>query len=113
MKLGHVTFLAAFLTCSAAQAAPVLMVSIDGLRPGDVLDADARGLKVPTLRGLVAAGMHASGVRNALPTVTYPNHTTLITGVWPNKHGIPGHQTFDPFQKNMSGWYWDASDIQV
>ena len=28
------------------------------------------------------------GVRNALPTVTYPNHTTLITGVWPAKHGI-------------------------
>jgi len=96
-----------------AEAAPVLMISIDGLRPGDVLDADARGIKVPALRKLVEGGTYASGVRNALPTVTYPNHTTLITGVWPAKHGIPNNPTFDPFQKNMSGWYWYAQDIKV
>jgi predicted AlkP superfamily pyrophosphatase or phosphodiesterase len=113
MELGRVTLFAAFLMCGTAQAAPVLMVSIDGLRPGDVLDADARGLKVPTLRGLVASGVHATGVRNALPTVTYPNHTTLITGVWPARHGIPGNQTFDPLQQNFSGWYWYTRDIKV
>jgi predicted AlkP superfamily pyrophosphatase or phosphodiesterase len=98
---------------ASANAAPVLMVSIDGLRPGDVLEADQRGLKIPVLRGLVSGGVYASGVRNALPTVTYPNHTTLITGVWPAKHGIAGNPTFDPLQKNMSGWYWYTSDIKV
>ncbi len=40
------------LSATAAQAAPVLMMSIDGLRPGDVLEADKRGLKIPTLRKL-------------------------------------------------------------
>lgn len=95
-----------------AQAAPVLMISVDGLRPADVLDT-ARGFEAPVLRGLVASGSYASGVRNALPTVTYPNHTTLITGVWPEKHGIPGNQTFDPLQQNMGGWYWYAQDIKV
>ncbi len=96
-----------------AHAAPVLMISIDGLRPGDVIDAQTRGIKVPVLRGLMEGGVTASGVKNALPTVTYPNHTTLITGVWPAKHGIPNNPTFDPLQKNMSGWYWYAQDIKV
>jgi len=105
---------AALLSASAsAQAAPVLMISIDGLRPGDVLDADTRGIHVPVLKKLAADGVYATGVRNALPTVTYPNHTTLITGVWPAKHGIPNNPTFDPLQNNMAGWYWYAQDIKV
>jgi predicted AlkP superfamily pyrophosphatase or phosphodiesterase len=83
------------------------------LRPGDVIEAQTRGIKVPTLRGLMAGGVYASGVKNALPTVTYPNHTTLITGVWPARHGIPNNPTFDPLQKNMSGWYWYTQDIRV
>jgi len=62
-----------------AAASPVLMISVDGLRPSDVLEADKRGLKVPNLRRLAAEGVYATGVRNALPTVTYPNHTTLLT----------------------------------
>ena len=111
----RVMFLAASLAATPALAkpAPVLMVSIDGLRPGDVLQADARGLKIPTLKKLIAEGAYADGVRNALPTVTYPNHTTLITGVWPAKHGIANNPTFDPQQTNMSGWYWYSEDIKV
>jgi predicted AlkP superfamily pyrophosphatase or phosphodiesterase len=46
-----------------------------------------------------------------LPTVTYPSHTTLITGVAPAKHGIVGNTTFDPKQINYGGWYWYAQDI--
>ncbi len=96
-----------------AQASPVLMISIDGLRPADVLDAEARGLKIPNLRKLAGEGIYATGVRNALPTVTYPNHTTLLTGVWPAKHGIFNNTTFDPKGENQGGWYWYASDIKV
>jgi predicted AlkP superfamily pyrophosphatase or phosphodiesterase len=46
-----------------------------------------------------------------VPTVTYPSHTTLVTGVWPAKHGIWANTTFDPLQKNYQGWYWYAEDI--
>jgi predicted AlkP superfamily pyrophosphatase or phosphodiesterase len=97
----------------AAEAAPVLMISIDGLRPADVLDAPARGFKVPVLTDLVAKGAYATGVRNVLPTVTYPNHTTLITGVYPSRHGIANNLTFDPLQKSNSAWYWYTRDIKV
>jgi predicted AlkP superfamily pyrophosphatase or phosphodiesterase len=115
MTVLRVTFFAIGLLAvpAIAQAAPVLMISIDGLRPRDVLNADARGFKAPFLKSLVADGAYASGVKNALPTVTYPNHTTLITGVWPAKHGIANNPTFDPLQKNMGGWYWYTQDIKV
>jgi predicted AlkP superfamily pyrophosphatase or phosphodiesterase len=52
-------------------------------------------------------------VRNALPTVTYPNHTTLVTGVWPARHGIAANVAFDPLRKNAEGWYWYSPDIRV
>jgi len=104
---------AAAVAASPAFAAPVLMISIDGLRPLDVVDAPQRGLKVPALRAFMEDGAWAQGVRNVLPTVTYPDHTTLITGVWPNVHGISNNVMFDPLEKNMDGWYWYASDIKV
>src|SRR5260221_317630 len=46
-------------------------------------------------------------------TLTYPSHTTLVTGVWQAKHGILGNTTFDPLQKNSQGWYWYTEDIRV
>ena len=58
-------------------------------------------------------GAWADGVRDMLPAVTYPNHTTLITGVAPAMHGIAGNLTFDPLRKNMEGWYWYAEDVKV
>lgn len=104
--------LAALLLATTAAAAPVVMISIDGLRPGDVTDAAARGLKIPNLQALARGGVIAS-VTGVLPTLTYPSHTTLLTGVWPAKHGIANNLTFDPYQKNAQGWYWYAQDICV
>ncbi len=101
------------LAPALAAAEPVLMISVDGLRPGDVTEAEQRGIKVPNLRRLMAEGVWATGVRNSLPSVTYPNHTTLITGVWPAKHGVANNATFDPEGKNQGGWYWYAEDIKV
>lgn len=108
--------LAALVLLSAAGAAsarPVLLISLDGLRPGDVSDAAERGLKVPNLRRFLAQGSYADGVIGILPTVTYPSHTTLITGAAPARHGIVNNLTFDPTQINREGWYWYASDIKV
>lgn len=96
------------------KASPVLVViSVDGLRPDYVTAADAHGLKVPNLRRFLKEGTYAEGVTGVIPTVTYPSHTTLMTGVWPAKHGILGNATFDPLQKNYQGWYWYAEDIRV
>lgn len=92
---------------------PVVMISIDGLKPDYVLEADKHGLKIPHLRRLVKEGAFATGVVGVAPTVTYPSHTTLLTGVSPAKHGIITNSPFDPFSKNQGGWYWYAEDIKV
>ncbi len=96
-----------------ASARPVLMISIDGLRPADISEAPQRGLAVPNLRRFLAEGAHAEGVVGVLPTVTYPSHTTLITGAAPARHGVVNNWTFDPTQSNYDGWYWYASDIRL
>lgn len=98
---------------ASAFAHPLLLISIDGMRPEYVTEADAHGLKLPTLRCFMSDGSYADSVRNVTPTVTYPNHTTLITGVEPAKHGIGANGPFDPMLQNNSGWYWYASDIKA
>lgn len=96
-----------------AWASPVLLISLDGLRPGDVADAKAHGLRLPVLTALAEEGASAEGVIGVLPTLTYPSHTTLLTGVSPARHGVSNNLTFDPDAKNQSGWYWYASDVRV
>jgi predicted AlkP superfamily pyrophosphatase or phosphodiesterase len=91
----------------------LVMISVDGLRPDYITEADAHGAKVPNLRRFLSEGTYAEGVAGVLPTVTYPSHTTLVTGVWPAKHGIFANTTFDPLQQNNQGWYWYAEDIRV
>lgn len=95
------------------QSPLLLMISVDGLRPDHVTAADSLGLKVPNLRRFLSDGTYADGVQGVIPTVTYPSHTTLITGVWPARHGIHANVVFDPLKQNRSGWYWYAEDIRV
>jgi predicted AlkP superfamily pyrophosphatase or phosphodiesterase len=94
-------------------AAPVLMISIDGLKPEYITQADAHGMKIPYLRTLLREGTYAEGVVGIWPTVTYPSHTTLITGVWPAEHGIYNNMEFDPLQHYSGAWNWYAPLIRV
>ncbi|WP_409020453.1 ectonucleotide pyrophosphatase/phosphodiesterase [Brevundimonas vesicularis] len=73
----------------AAARPNVILVSIDGFR-ADYLN---RG-HTPVLAGLAAAG--ASGpMRPSFPSVTFPNHYTLVTGLHPDHHGIVGNNMVD------------------
>lgn len=95
------------------QAAPVLMISVDGLKPEYITHASEHGLRIPTLHRFVTEGTYAEGVIPVLPSVTYPDHTTLITGVWPAEHGILNNALFDPDRKFAGAWYWYATSIWV
>jgi predicted AlkP superfamily pyrophosphatase or phosphodiesterase len=118
-----ITFTLAFLVCALSgaggtaqapeSARPVVLISIDGLRPDFVLQADRYDLKIPNLRLFVQNGSFSSGVAGVLPTVTYPSHTTLVTGVSPARHGIEANTTFDPLGQNQGGWYWYSEDIKA
>jgi predicted AlkP superfamily pyrophosphatase or phosphodiesterase len=104
------------LVLSAATAfaqSPVVLISIDGMRPDYITNPKACPVSFPTLQRFLTEGTHAEGVTGVLPTITYPSHTTLVTGVEPARHGIWGNTTFDPEWKNQSGWYWYAEDIKA
>jgi predicted AlkP superfamily pyrophosphatase or phosphodiesterase len=98
---------------SRSQAASVLMISVDGMKPEYVLDADTHGLKIPFLRGMLREGSFARGVNGVFPTVTYPSHTTLLTGVSPRIHGIYNNVEFDPQRQHADNWYWYADQIHA
>src|SRR4029077_8524340 len=84
----------ALLGCAAAfhfaanapaqeQTPPLLvMISVDGMRPDYITQADAHGAQGPNLGRFLKEGTYAEGVAGVVPTVTYPSHTTLVTGVW-------------------------------
>ena len=96
----------------APEGARVILVSIDGLMPSAYTDP-ALSPYTPNLRALARDGVWADGVVGVLPTVTYPSHTTLITGVEPARHGIYDNQIFDPENRSNGAWYWYADAIQV
>jgi predicted AlkP superfamily pyrophosphatase or phosphodiesterase len=96
----------------AAQGPPhVVLVSIDGLMPG--LYGPGSPVNLPTLRRLAREGASARGVVGVLPSVTYPSHTTLVTGVRPAVHGIYDNRILDPEGTSAGAWYWYARQIRV
>ena len=102
-----------FGSLPAVLAAPVLLISVDGLKPDYVLEAPAHGLKLPYLRSMLTEGTYADGVVGVWPTITYPSHTTLITGATPAQHGILANLQFDPERHFKDAWFWYGSQIRV
>src|SRR5579862_1943159 len=81
-------FAVLFLALLLAAKQPLVVVSVDGLDNRYLMNADQLGLKIPTLRKLMREGQFSTGVIGVVPTVTWPSHTAMITGVDPVKHGI-------------------------
>lgn len=69
----------------------LILVSIDGFR-ADYFDL---GL-TPTLAALAGEGARAQALRPAFPSLTFPNHYTLVTGLHPDRHGIVNNTMRDP-----------------
>ncbi len=94
-------------------AGDVILVSIDGLMPDYYLRADDLGLEIPHLRRLMREGSYAEGALSVMPSVTFPAHTTMITGVNPARHGIENNLVFDPDGALGGGWHWFYEDLKV
>jgi predicted AlkP superfamily pyrophosphatase or phosphodiesterase len=96
-----------FLRC--ADAAPtddriVVMISLDGLAHFYLDDPKA---EMPTIRELASEGARAEKMKAVMPTVTWPNHTTLVTGVSPAVHGVVGNTYFDRESGRIVPLIWD------
>ena len=96
----------------STRAKRVLVVSIDGLDARYLLRRDEFKLKIPTLRRLLSEGVAAEGVVSVYPSVTYPAHTTMVTGVTPRRHGIYTNDVFEP-PPPFPRWHWFAREVRV
>jgi predicted AlkP superfamily pyrophosphatase or phosphodiesterase len=92
-----------------ARADHVVLISIDGFRPEFYLD---ERWPAPTLQQMAREGVHAKAVRGIFPTVTFPAHTTLVTGALPARHGIHHNAPFEPTGQT-GRWYWEAEAIRA
>lgn len=86
----------------------VVVLSFDGLPAGTIGDGS-----MPTLDALARTGVHAQWLVPSFPTLTFPNHYTLATGLRPDHHGIVGNYlrdaTFGDYHSKRNGtegrWY--------
>ena len=92
--LASAAALLAALTALPARAetpSTVILISLDGTRPADVEGAD-----LTTFAELRRRGARASRLTTVFPSNTFPSHVTLVTGVYPDVHGIVNNNFIDP-----------------
>ena len=102
------------------EAPIVLLVSFDGFR-ADYLDR----YDLPNFQRFMREGVRAQGLIPVFPSVTSPNHYSIVTGLYPERHGIVGNVFYDlsleevfSFSSSANGsWYrgdpiWRVAESQ-
>jgi predicted AlkP superfamily pyrophosphatase or phosphodiesterase len=89
-------------------ASHLIILSLDGLNPEWYLDDK---WPAPTLQQLAREGTHAHRVKGVFPSLTFPSHTTIVTGALPGEHGVLSNSVFTP--GGDDAWYWYADQLKV
>jgi len=100
-----------------------ILVSLDGFR----WDYSARGL-TPNLDFIKSNGVYALSLKPCFPSKTFPNHYSIVTGLYPENHGLIANDfmnvylnkrytLWDTIAKNDPGWYkgeaiWETAKRQ-
>lgn len=93
----------------AQPAKHVVLITIDGMNREFYLNP---AWPAPTLQQLKAEGAYAEEMTPVFPSVTYPDHTSMITGATPAHHGIYANTPFEPM--GITGkWNWEYKLIQT
>ena len=92
----------------------VILISVGGMPPDYYTAPEKLGLLAPTLTMMRQNGAHAEGMEGVYPTVTYPQHTTMVTGLRPAAHGIVQNRIFEaPSEPQTRYWYWYADALKA
>jgi len=93
-----------------------LLLSLDGFR-ADFLTQNL----TPTLNAFIRSGISPPYMTPAFPSLTFPNHFTLVTGLYPESHGVVGNTFWDPSigkefyytdpDRSMQPEWWAAEPI--
>ena len=89
----------------------VILISIDGFR-GDLLTDKSFNQDCPNMSRLMTLGTFCNNVQSVFPSLTYPAHTSMISGVMPQKHGIVNNRIFSP-KNNFVDWFWYSDTVKT
>jgi len=92
LTLAAIAFVVAPSSLWSAEGDPILiLISFDGFR----WDYDSR-FPAPNLHALARRGVRAKEMIPSFPVLTFPNHYTIVTGLYPEHHGIVGNNIVEP-----------------
>ncbi|MDQ0090155.1 putative AlkP superfamily pyrophosphatase or phosphodiesterase [Paenibacillus anaericanus] len=98
------------ITEQTAMAKHLIVISYDAFSE----DQWEMASRLPNLSKLIKNGAHSNKLKSVYPTLTYVVHTTIATGVYPDKHGIHHNNPLQPFVKEEEqSWFWFRNDIKV
>lgn len=95
---------------------PVILISLDGFRAEYLSrfaleNTEHRGeFAATTIRCLAERGVSSPYMMPSYPTITFPNHYAIVTGLYPESHGIIGNQFYDPDLSATFSIYTDGTD---
>ncbi|MEP6728837.1 MAG: alkaline phosphatase family protein [Bacteroidota bacterium] len=92
----------------AQEVKHVVLITVDGFRPDFYLDTAWHAFNI---RALMKDGTHTLGQNSVFPSMTYPSHTTIVTGVQPATHGVYYNAMFEP-TGSTGKIYWNDSSIK-
>lgn len=100
MRIGVFLFCVLFSSLSIAQTKSddsyVLLVSFDGFRHDYV-----ERFNLPNFKKFIREGAAAEGLIPSFPSKTFPNHYTIVTGLYPGNHGLVDNGFYDPDQEKL------------
>ncbi|WP_102345130.1 alkaline phosphatase family protein [Bacillus sp. Marseille-P3661] len=92
----------------------IILLSIDGLANYYLEDPK---VKMKNLRKLIESGTVAQGMNSIFPTATWAIHTSMVTGKYPNKHGVLGNRVVRKDIKQIGEYFgdrmWDKEDVLI
>ncbi|AAK78457.1 putative AlkP superfamily pyrophosphatase or phosphodiesterase [Clostridium acetobutylicum] len=91
-----------------AKAKHLIVISIDALNAKDFDFIK----ELPNFSNIINNGSYVREVTGVYPSVTYPSHTSIITGTYPEKHGIFNNEKMQIGVKTQE-WYWQKKYIKV
>lgn len=99
------------LAAAAAEPRKLVVLSVDGLDHRYLASRDQLGLHLKNMRRIAEEGWWAAGgMVGVVPTMTWPSHTTLITGLRPAEHGILANRR--PPEEG-GDYYWSATLLRA
>ena len=86
----------------------MLVISLDALGAADV----PVFTRLPNFRRILSGGSHCFNVSSVYPSLTYPAHTSIVTGCYPKRHGVINNTRIQ-FKRLSPDWMWQRKYIKT